>query len=256
MGLKAFGLAAALFGGMGWLYAHGYSYWLQAAATVPTVSVDMPGQAFAAGANLYQRDCAQCHGAAGDGFGELAGTVEDFFPRSFRAESMRFVSTHSRTASREDLLRTIRRGIPEAGMPPSLTTSSAEQEQIVDFLLEIRRIARDQEQPAGAAIPIPARPGSADSADQGKQLFLANCSACHGPDGRADQVPMFSDEMGRLAKARDLSRSKFFGGNHDTDLFWRIRCGLPGTVMPPFPPSSLSDEQVWALIDHLRSLQP
>ncbi len=248
-------LGGALIAGTWLIFQTATGYWQQAAATEPITSAAMPSDAFAAGAALFQRDCAHCHGVAGDGSGELAGTVPDFFPRSFREESMRFVSTENRAACREDLLRTIRRGIPEAGMPPSLTTNAAEQEQIADFLIELHRIAREKVLDVGEQIQVPERLSPTSNSEEGKQLFLANCSACHGADGKAGAVPEFPDELGRLAKARDLTRGEFFGGASDADLFWRIRCGLPGTVMPAFPSTSLSDEQVWALIDHLRTLE-
>jgi len=248
-------LGMALTGGIWLIFRVGTGYWQQAAAAEPIVTDAMPSDAFAAGAVMYQRNCSQCHGIAGDGSGELAGTVPDFFPRSFRDESMRFVSTENRAASREDLLRTIRRGIPDAGMPPSLQTNALEEEQIVDFLIELHRIARNADQEEGERIRVPERPRANADAEEGKQLFLANCSACHGGDGKAGEVPLFPDELGRLAKARDLTRGEFFGGADDADLFWRIRCGLPGTAMPAFSSSLLSDEQVWTLIDHLRALE-
>ncbi len=142
-------LGMALTGGIWLIFRVGTGYWQQAAAAEPIVTDAMPSDAFAAGAVMYQRNCSQCHGIAGDGSGELAGTVPDFFPRSFRDESMRFVSTENRAASREDLLRTIRRGIPDAGMPPSLQTNALEEEQIVDFLIELHRIARNADQEEG-----------------------------------------------------------------------------------------------------------
>lgn len=254
LSLKALVLATALGGGTGLVYAVASGYWQAAAAAEPTLQVPMPGAQFDAGARLYRRDCAHCHGDDGNGNGELAGTVADFFPRSFRAESLRFVSTDNRTGSRADLLRTIRRGIPAAGMPPAQLSSASEQEQIADFVLEVRRLARAQREISGSQIPVPARSVSASPRPNGVELFVANCSICHGVDGRADAVPAYADELGRTAKARDLSRGEYFGGASDADLYWRIRCGLPGTAMPAFSKDLLSDEQVWALIDHLRSL--
>lgn len=57
-------------------------------------------------------------------------------------------------------------------------------------------------------------------AEEGRQLFRANCTVCHGPDG---------DSVGGV----DLGRGKFRRAASDDDLIQIVRNGIPGTAMPP-----------------------
>jgi putative heme-binding domain-containing protein len=74
--------------------------------------------------------------------------------------------------------------------------------------------------------------------ENGGQLYQANCTACHGPDG--DGVPGIN-----------LGSGKFRHGTTDDEIVKIILGGLPGTAMPP---SSFSEGQAGTIVAYLRSL--
>jgi putative heme-binding domain-containing protein len=74
--------------------------------------------------------------------------------------------------------------------------------------------------------------------DQGGRLFLANCAACHGPEGDA-------------VFGVDLAHGEFRQASTDADLIRIIRNGIVGTDMPP---TNFSDEQAGTVVAYLRSL--
>ncbi len=228
--------------------------WATAAASLPETDLALPGEEFAEGARLYRRDCSSCHGAVGDGAGKLAGTVASLVPRNFRGEAFRFISTDNGVAFRADVLRTIRRGIPEVGMPPALLCTAEEQELLADYVLELHRLNAGRGQLPGALLAVPDASEVAVRVRAGRDLFLAHCSACHGADGKAEGVPALPDSTGRLIRPRDLTAGEFHGGSTDADLYWRIRAGIPGTAMPSFPQELLSDSQVLDVIAFVRRL--
>lgn len=79
---------------------------------------------------------------------------------------------------------------------------------------------------------------AAGAAPDGARLYELNCSACHGINGGGGVgVP--------------LALPAFLHAVDDAFLFTTIRQGRPGRIMPAHP--SLSDEQVRAIIGHLRS---
>lgn len=79
------------------------------------------------------------------------------------------------------------------------------------------------------------------AAPDGKALYVANCAACHGVDGRGGVgVP--------------LALPEFLDSVNDNYLFNTIRLGRPGRVMPAF--NNLSDIQVKAIVEHVRNFSP
>lgn len=234
-------------------------------------SPDAPAGAVA----LYRRHCAACHGVGGDGDGLLAGGA--LRPRSFRREPFRYGSTDNGIPDDADLLRIVRDGIPDSGMPPCRACSDGECLDLVRYVREVRRlgildgladggdedlepgeaerIAREGVAP-GQAIPVPPRSALAPDPARGRGLFAAHCAACHGAlgDGQGTAA-VLPDLLGRPVPPRDLTREGFRGGGSDADLFRRIRRGIPGTAMSAFGSGALSDDEVWALVDHLRALR-
>ena len=71
----------------------------------------------------------------------------------------------------------------------------------------------------------------------GSLLFAARCADCHGPDAK-----------GRLGP--DLTR-RWARGETDESAFRIIRSGVPGSSMPP---NTAPDDELWAIVAHLRSI--
>lgn len=74
--------------------------------------------------------------------------------------------------------------------------------------------------------------------ENGGQLYQANCTACHGPDG--DGVPGIN-----------LGSGKFRRGTTDDEIVKIILGGVPGTAMPP---NNFSESQAGTIVAYLRSL--
>ena len=72
--------------------------------------------------------------------------------------------------------------------------------------------------------------------ENGGQLYQANCTACHGPEG--DGVPSIN-----------LGSGKFRRGTTDDEIVKIIIGGIPGTAMPP---NSFSEGQAGTIVAYLR----
>src|SRR6266478_8941173 len=77
--------------------------------------------------------------------------------------------------------------------------------------------------------------------ENARQLFLANCAVCHGPDG--DSV-----------YGVDLGRGKFKTASSDDDLIQILNVGVPGTSMPAFS-KSFSNIEMRAIVAYLRYMK-
>jgi putative heme-binding domain-containing protein len=71
----------------------------------------------------------------------------------------------------------------------------------------------------------------------GSLLFAARCAACHAPDAKGNLGP-------------DLTR-RWARGESDESAFRIVRNGVPGSSMPP---SQAPDDELWAIVAHLRSI--
>ena len=78
-------------------------------------------------------------------------------------------------------------------------------------------------------------------AEDGRQLFLANCAVCHGPDG--DSV-----------YGVDLGRGKFKTASSDEDLIQILNAGVPGTAMPAFS-KEFSQIEMRAIVAYLHYMK-
>ena len=109
----------------------------------------------------------------------------------------------------------------------------------------------------------------------------AQCTQCHGPDGRGDgeQAELYDDRNDRKKgatpeqtaqrarlfqlpiqrlKARNYTQGIFHGGDRPIDLYWRIHTGLKGTPMPAAGPMPgvdgvLKPEEIWDVVNYVRS---
>ena len=85
---------------------------------------------------------------------------------------------------------------------------------------------------------------SAQGSAAAKAMFQSKCAMCHGPDGGGSEV-------GKSMKVPDL-RSPAVQKLPDAQLAEAISDGKGG--MPPFK-SSLSEDQIHALVTYIRSLR-
>ncbi|MBL8815734.1 MAG: cytochrome c [Planctomyces sp.] len=92
------------------------------------------GEVIRNGRVLYQRHCSHCHGTSGDGAGPTAEYLNPR-PRDYRHGVFKFTSTNSSSkASREDLSRILKYGIPGTYMPSFLLLKDDELYAIVEYV--------------------------------------------------------------------------------------------------------------------------
>jgi len=237
----------------------------------PVADAAAPRSAPDAGRRLYGAHCAVCHGEDGAGDGVAAPYL---FPpaRDFGTGRFRLVSTTNGVPSQEDLMATLRRGMPGSAMPSWSWLTEAELAQLathVRHLAEVgmgERLMRETDLTSAAATaraierltpgdPLPpVAPATPDAATLalGERVYAESCAGCHGDDGRGFPEPAWNED-GELNWARDFTAGFLKGGASHAALADRIRAGLPGSAMPP---TRLADDELAALVAHVRSLIP
>ncbi len=238
------------------------------------------------GAEVYSRYCIQCHGHTGDGNGVAAAYMVPK-PRDYRPGMFKFTSTiYGAKPLREDLLRTVRRGIRGTSMPSFSLLQPDDQEAVVDYVLTLTHRGELETQLADEAVfnenieqarvpelvtAILARWNQARSQvvypsspmplfttgviDKGKKAFLTvGCAQCHGEDGRGQLVTnkAMNDSWGNPTKAADLTSGMLHGGTEPLDIFRHIDAGINGTPMPSFHSAlSKEPETIWNLVGYV-----
>lgn len=92
------------------------------------------GSVLQAGRGLYMRHCSHCHGTSGDGNGPTAQYLNPR-PRDYRHGVFKFTSTNDMSrASRKDLERILKYGIPGTYMPSFLLMEDSELHAIVEYV--------------------------------------------------------------------------------------------------------------------------
>ena len=83
--------------------------------------------------------------------------------------------------------------------------------------------------------------GQSDAVAAGRNLFVSNCSHCHGPnaEGKGSRPSLHSERI-RTAT--------------DGDLAWLLKNGQVYKGMPRW--SGLPEQQRWQIISYIRSLNP
>ncbi len=238
------------------------------------------------GEAVYRKRCEQCHGFTGDGNGPQ-GCAQYPRLRDYRRGIFKFTSTpYGFKPRREDLLRTIERGVAGTSMPSFRLLPKSDREAVIDYVLVLTRRGELEQLLAGDAdaegeltpermkdsidltvsrwhkaemsIVYPVSPPpvfATEHVSAGKQAFLTKgCSKCHGEDGRGHSLENFSrrDVWGQPTRAADLTSGMLHGGQDPLDIYRRIYSGINGTPMPGFS-SALEQEPetIWNLVAYV-----
>jgi mono/diheme cytochrome c family protein len=240
---------------------------------------------FRRGQAVYMKRCVQCHGVSGDGQGPVSAQLYPR-PRDYTSGVFKFTSTsYGEKPRRDDLLRTIRRGVIGTSMPSFQLLPRADVEAVVDYVLilthrgelefQLATEATDMEEVTDEAVPglidivrsrwspeqtmatFPLTPEpllTAERAALGRQAFLTKgCSKCHGEDGRGHTKDNIGkDTWGHATRAADLTSGMLRGGHEPVDVYRRILNGINGTPMPGFRGSLEQEpETIWNLVAYV-----
>jgi len=104
-------------------------------------------------------------------------------------------------------------------------------------------LTREEARKLKAAVPF-----TKASIARGKILYARECTECHGADGKS-QVDV-------IANATDLTNPKAWkSGTSAGEVFRSIKDGA-GEAMPPFAEKVPKEEDLWHMVNYVRSLWP
>ncbi len=235
--------------------------WLGSAAMLQPANTPESRQAFLEilnrGRNVYQAQCAICHGENGDGNG-MAAHMFRIQPRDFRHGLFKFRSTPSGSLpTDEDLFQTVTQGLRWTGMVGRADLPEGDRKAVVVYLKTFSpRFAT--ERPASPVAVPPPPPKPQDLLARGRQIYVdAECGKCHGDTGRGDgpSAPGMKDDWGWPTQPSDLTWRPLKRGSVLEATYLTIATGLSGTPMPSYG-DSLDGQEIWSLVYYLESLVP
>jgi cytochrome c oxidase cbb3-type subunit 2 len=209
------------------------------------------------GQQVYQVNCAVCHGVGGDGNGPSASSFR-IRPRDFRPGIFKFSSTPSGSLPTDgDLLRTVTQGLRWTAMIGRADLGENERRAVIQYIKTFS--SRFNKEKPGKPITVPPAPAKTPQLlQQGKLLYAdAGCSDCHGTEGRGDgpSSKELKDDWGWPIRPTNLTWQPLKRGSDSTEQYRTVVTGISGTPMPAFG-DSLSSQQVWALVYYVESLVP
>lgn len=227
------------------------------------------------GAVLYEKYCSICHGENGDGAGKFAYLMNPR-PRDFTEGNFKLATTQNLVPSDDDLLRTIRNGMPGSAMPPWGQLPDTDLNALVQYVRkfhvdatratleswvadgelnqdDVPRMLADRTEP-GPALLVPPEP----EFDQvrwfrGQRLYLENCASCHGASGEPVPEAVKYDALGYPVPPRSFVSGIFKGGMQGEQLYARILKGMKGTPMPASE-GNYTDDELWDVVHYVQSL--
>ena len=200
------------------------------------------GTAPAQGKALYEKYCSTCHGIDGKGEGK-ASVYLNPKPRDFTRGLFKFQSTPSGALpTDDDLLRTIRTGMPGSPMVAWDRLAETELKSLVAHVKTFsERFATETPLPALVIGDPP--PQSPQLIREGKMVYaLAGCWQCHGKTGIGDgpSAPSLADDVGRPIRPYNFTRAGAFkGGGTPKDIYKTFTTGIGGTPMPGYGEDAL-----------------
>lgn len=172
-----------------------------------------------AGQSIFTEKCAPCHGESGQGDGPQAAQLAISVPALGSPVIARQVSP-------AEWYQVVTQGRMDRFMPPFTSLTDAQRWDVVAYAFSLS---------TGEA-----------ALTQGEELYQANCATCHGDTGLGDGG---SAESLTVSPA-NFADQKVMAAKSSAELAQVIRSGATPD-MPAF--AQLSDDEVWALTDYVRS---
>ena len=187
----------------------------------------------------FARHCAACHGVSGKADTQAARALQPM-PRDFTQGQFRFRTTpQGSLPSVEDLIRTIREGLPGSAMPAF--RGAIPEEQIQGLAGYVRSLAPEgMQEREGETVAFGAPPEGGAGGTQaipGRGLYvLLQCDTCHGADGSGQGASSkgLKNEVGATIHPTDFRYAPMKGGRDAAAIVRDLLTGLAGTPMPAY----------------------
>jgi mono/diheme cytochrome c family protein len=206
---------------------------------------------------VYERYCLSCHGALGNGAGEVAEWITPK-PRDYREGTFKWRSTPSgQLPLVSDLEKTIEDGVYGTYMPTWYAIGHRNRLDVIAYI----QTFSDRWKTAKPGVPItipPEPPYTEESVKRGRAIFeRSNCAACHGEHALGDgpSAHDLKDDWGNPIVPYDLTQGHIKCGDTGPDIYKVFMTGLDGTPMPSFA-DSIKPDEAWDLVHYIQSLSP
>lgn len=214
------------------------------------------------GRYVYQRNCLVCHGAYGDGRGEMGKELKPR-PRDFRRGLFKYHSTPAGALPADaDLEQSIRGGLAGTAMPMFSHLSEREIRSVIEYVKSFspRWLHATNYAPTLALPPLPVwfenDPLLKSRAEKGRDLFAAACAACHGTDGSGQGATAMNleDSWGQPTTPSNLRQPTLRSGPTLETIYRVLLTGIDGTPMPSFA-ETMTEQQRWELVAYVAELR-
>jgi len=215
------------------------------------------------GKELYRKYCLSCHGIDGKGDGKLSYLLYPK-PRDFTRNLFKIKSTQpGYPPTDDDLITTIKKGMPGTSMPSFNFLDSNELKDIVNYIKDLGNINNKN----SVLVEVPDEISQTDELLKlGKTIYTEiGCNKCHGESGKGDGLSSNNlvDSWGYSIIPRDFTSGLYLGGGQLQDLYLRFASGMDGTPMPSYgnisemlgKPKEDENELAWSLVHYVKSLE-
>ncbi|MCL5743944.1 MAG: c-type cytochrome [Acidobacteria bacterium] len=213
----------------------------------------------ARGRQVFDQNCAACHGPKGDGHGVCSNFLIPR-PRDFTQAHYRLRSTPTGNLPTDaDLFRAVSLGLSGTPMPPwRYLLNETDRWAVVEYVETLSSRFADPKEDRTTLVQLGDPPPRNETAiADGKALYTKmGCYNCHGASGQGDgpSALNLTDDTGQHIPARDFSKPSGFKAGYATrEIVRGFLTGFDGTPMPSFE-SAMSKAEAWKLAYYVETL--